>query len=101
MIVNQQGIICSTRQSFQAKRTTAGEQVETTGILNIILQPVEQCFADPVRSRAQAFDIREVQLAAAPLATNDAQAILISSGLSRLATQASSSSQLRGCRKLS
>ncbi len=62
----------ATRQSLQPERAAAGVQVQAPAAGNVHLQPVEQCLADPVRSRANRLHRREVDPAAAPRSANDA-----------------------------
>ena len=63
----------ATRQRLEPERAAAGVQVQAPAAGDVHLQPVEQRLADPVRSRANRLHRREVDLAAAPFATDDAQ----------------------------
>ena len=60
------------RGRFKTQRTATGKQVKTGQSFKILSEPVEQGFANPVRRRAQALRIGEVQKAPPPLSANDA-----------------------------
>ena len=63
----------ATGQRLQEQRTAASERVQHLGPANVRREPVEQGFAHAVWRRAQAHDVGEAQLAAAPFTANDAQ----------------------------
>ena len=62
------------RQRFQTQRPGAGKQVQTIGAGQNRIEPIEQGLAHPVTGRAQPLHIGNRQFAAAPAATDDAQA---------------------------
>lgn len=61
------------RQGFETERAAAGEQIQATRAGQDRSQPVEQGFANPVRSRAQPRQVGKFQLTGAPLAGDDAE----------------------------
>lgn len=64
--------LSSPGESFEPEGAAACEQVQADPAFDFLLQPVEQGFPNPVRSRPQAVDIRKVQQPAAQFAADDA-----------------------------
>ena len=59
-------------KSLEAEYTGTGAQIQNPCTWQAGLQPVEQGFPGPVRSRTKAFHVRHRQLSAPPLTTDDA-----------------------------
>ncbi len=70
--LDQSNVIRPARSRFEAQNPAAGEQIETGLAAQILSQPVEQGFSDPVRSWPQTGPVGHVDQAAAPFAAGDA-----------------------------
>jgi hypothetical protein len=70
--LDQSNVVRPARSRFEAQNSAAGEQIETGLAAQILSQPVEQGFSDPVRSWPQAGPVGHVDQAAAPFAAGDA-----------------------------
>ena len=55
---------------FETQRPAPRIEIQTPGPLDIVTQPVEQGFPDPIRRGPQALDIRKPELATAPFPGN-------------------------------
>ena len=63
---------CASGSGFKTQRTGASKSVHTMPAGQILAQPVEEGFTHPVRRGAQIDIAWQGQLAALPLAANDA-----------------------------
>src|SRR5689334_17353132 len=63
------------RKRFQRQRAAAGERVERVRAVEVLTEPVEQRFPNPVRRRPNVGDRRKADAPAAPASTDDANLV--------------------------
>ncbi len=71
-LLDEHDLLRPAGKGLEPERTGTGKQIETSSTGDVVLQPIEQGFAHPVRGGPETRDIRETDAPAAPTAANDA-----------------------------